>query len=64
MTKENLELLKRIQGYISLPSTFSNLLYVSPAQSLRNQADEMERKENDLRLLKDLIAEESVKISN
>lgn len=44
MKPEQLKLLKDIYS-ILVPSNFCNAVYYSPAQSLRNAADEMERKE-------------------
>lgn len=57
MNKEEVELLKRIRGYLPNHSGFGtmNAVYITPAESLRRRADEMEAQERDEELFDDLI---------
>jgi len=52
--EEDIDLLKRIQGYLS-PSTTNTLVYLTPSQGLRNAADYLEIKESDLNKFDNLI---------
>ena len=54
MSKKELELLGRIMRRLDT-SLITNSVYVSPAQQLRNQADELELAEQDFHLLAKLI---------
>ena len=47
-------LLRRIYGYLA-PKGLVNAVYISPAQHLRNAADELEQKEKDLAEFRKLI---------
>lgn len=55
--EEDIELLKRIRGYLPNNSGVgtSTLLYVPPAQAMRNAADRIEQQERDERLFNELI---------
>jgi hypothetical protein len=50
------EIGNKILGYLE-PNNVSSLVYYTPAQSLRNQADYLEQKENDIRKFKELLSE-------
>jgi len=54
ITEEDRLLLKRIYDYLN-PNEYVRAVYISPAQQLRNSADELERKERDMILFGDLI---------
>ena len=56
MTKEEIQLLHRILNRIN-PSEMrsTTAVYTSPAQQLRNRADELEQEEEDFHKLNDLI---------
>jgi hypothetical protein len=56
--KEHIELLKRIQSYLPRHGVFTtNAIYVTPAQSLRNEANRIEAQERDERAFDELIKE-------
>lgn len=52
--KEQIELLERVLGYINV-SPIMNAVYISPAQQLRNEANEIEQKERDTYALREFI---------
>lgn len=54
MTPEQIQLLKRIYRRLT-PSLMVNAVYISPAQQLRNQANELEANERDNIQFKELI---------
>ena len=53
-----IDLLKEIEPYLRIAgeAVVVNLMYVPPAQSLRNAADEMERKEAIIRRIREYLA--------
>ncbi len=56
--KKYLPLLKRIREYIDTSEAKSiTAVYISPAQRLRNQADELEQREKDFHELDEMIKE-------
>lgn len=57
MNKEEIELLKRIKRYLPNRGGMitTDLMYRTPAQSLRESADFLEQQERDERLFDDLI---------
>jgi len=56
--KKYLPLLKRIQEYIDTSEAKTQTaVYISPAQRLRNQADELEQRERDFSELDKMINE-------
>lgn len=55
--KEKLPLFKRILDYIALNSNFTNAVYISPAQRLRNEADKIEQQDRDIQEFRELIKE-------
>jgi hypothetical protein len=60
MEKEKIELLKRVGGYVE-PRLFINAVHNTPAQSMRDAADQFEAKERDLQKFWELIKELEVK---
>jgi hypothetical protein len=50
-----IELLRRLRNTIT-DSSMCNLVYVSPAQSLRNEADRMEQKEQLIREIDEFLS--------
>ena len=59
MTKEQIALLKRIRNYLPNHSGFgtTNAVYITPAQQLRNRADEIEQQGRDEKAFNELISE-------
>ena len=55
MTKQEIDLLKRIKSYIEPESMMTHAIYIPPAQVLRNQADLLEQKEMDIEAFKQFI---------
>lgn len=56
LTQEDVSLLRRMFARMG-HSNMTNLVYIPPAQALRNRADEMEKEEADYILFKNLIAQ-------
>lgn len=57
INKEDIELLERIRNYLPRHGAFmTNAIYISPAQQLRNSADQIEAQERDERLFNELIS--------
>lgn len=58
METKAIELLKQLRKYVGTSSGISaiNAVYVSPAQSMRNAADEMDRKDNLLREIDEFLS--------
>lgn len=56
LTKEEKELLGRILNYVKPFNPISvQAVYISPSQRLRNEADEMDLREQDVEDFQDLI---------
>jgi len=56
MTKEQIELLKKIRSYLTFSGT-TDLVYRTPAQGLRNTADNIEEKERVIEEFDNLLKE-------
>ena len=54
MKKNVITILENVKQYLVLP-TSTNLLYQTPAQQLREQADKMEQKERDIQEFVELL---------